>query len=94
MPARALFVAVPTGTARITGPVPGEDFGSWLLVEVEGPFQDEAALLRAASDVLAEVRPSLSNVPELLSDWFELNSDVLCDALSTLGSECETVSLQ
>jgi hypothetical protein len=92
VPARALFVAVPTGTARITGPVPGEDFGSWLLVEVEGPFEDEAALLRAVSDVLAEVRPSLSNVPELLSDWFELNSEVLCDTLSTLRSECETTS--
>jgi hypothetical protein len=90
MPARAVFVAVPIGTARIEGPLPGEGFGSWLLVEVEGPFPDEAALLRAAFDVLAEVRPSLSNVPELLSDWFELNREVLCEALSRLGSECET----
>ncbi|MEX0817050.1 MAG: hypothetical protein WD027_06375 [Gaiellales bacterium] len=89
-PTRAIFVAVPTGTARINGPVPGEDFGSWLLVEVEGPFPDAAALLRAASGVLAEVRPSLTNVPELLADWFELNREVLCDALSRLGSECET----
>ena len=92
MPARAVFVAVPVGTGQITGPVPGENFGTWLLVEVEGPFQDQAALLRAVSDVLADVRPSLSNVPELLSDWFELNREVLCDTLSRLGSECETVS--
>jgi hypothetical protein len=59
-------------------------------VEVEGPFPDEAALLRAASSVLAEVEPRLSNVPELLADWFELNREVLCGALSSLGSECET----
>jgi hypothetical protein len=92
LPARAVFVAVPIGTARIDGPVPGEDFGSWLLVEVEGPFPDEAALLRAASEVLTEVRPSLSNVPELLGDWFELNAEVLCEALPRLGAECETTS--
>jgi hypothetical protein len=90
LPSGDLYVAVPLGPARLTGPSEGRRFGSWLLIRREGPFEDRAAILIAAHEALAAVRPRLTNVPEPLAGWFGLNDEVLCGALSSLGAECET----
>jgi hypothetical protein len=78
-PARDLFVAIPA-----EGPL-----GGWTIVRAPGPFADAPSLLQRALGTLQAVRVTLpANAPEPLEGWFDLNSTVLCDALSTLGSEC------
>jgi hypothetical protein len=90
-PARDLYVAVPTGTTK-AGAVPGgHEFGSWLIVGVDGPFADRAAVLRAAERSLglaqAQLEPPL---PAALAGWFELNRSVICESLAQLRSRCGT----
>jgi hypothetical protein len=64
-------------------------FGSWLLVREGAFFRNEAALLHAAAQALSDVRRALTGpVPDPLEGWFELNSTVLCEALSSLDAEC------
>jgi len=90
-PVRQLFVAIPSGNARFGNlQAVGEiRFGSWIIVRRIGPFADGAALLKA---IYAALQPAdaamLPPVPEPLAGWFDLNLEVLCEALSTLGSEC------
>ena len=90
-PSGDLYVAVPAGTTK-TGPVTGgRDFGSWLLIRVEGPFADRAAVLAAAERSLASAQAQLEPpVPAALAGWFELNRSVLCESLVELGSGCGT----
>jgi hypothetical protein len=90
-PAGDLYVAVPTGTTK-AGAVPGgHDFGSWLIVRVDGPFADRAAVLRAAERSLSLTQAQLEPpVPAALAGWFELNRSVICESLAQLGSRCGT----
>jgi hypothetical protein len=97
-PAHHLFVAVPTGATsvrvapirrRFGTVVEFRQFGSWLLIRLNGPFKDEAAILAAIDRALAAVVPApTAQVPKVLSDWFLLNSDVLCEALRNLDAKC------
>jgi Dolichyl-phosphate-mannose-protein mannosyltransferase len=90
-PVGAVFVAVPTGTIRVSGlEVAGaRRFGSWLLVRAEGPFPTRDAVLGAAVRALAAVRPALQGpIPEPLAGWFELNLEVLCKSRATPTPEC------
>jgi hypothetical protein len=97
-PVDHLFVAVPTGnTAARVAPVRRQfgtviefrQFRSWLLIRLNGPFRTEAGLLTAIDRALAAVVPvPNAQVPQVLVDWFTLNSDVLCDALRKLDSRC------
>jgi hypothetical protein len=88
---RQLFVAIPSGSDsfgnfNVVGEAP---FNSWILVRKIGPFPDPAALLQEAHAALQPARGALHpSAPEPLQGWFALNSTVLCEALSTLGSEC------
>jgi len=90
-PVPELFVAIPSGSAMfgnvdLTGEIP---FRSWTIVRRIGPFPDAPALLQEAYAALEPAREALgSSAPEALEGWFELNSTVLCEALSSLGSEC------
>jgi hypothetical protein len=78
-PVRDLFVAIPA-----EGPL-----GAWTIVRSPGPFADATGLLQRALGTLEARRVTLpANPPEPLEGWFDLNSAVLCEALSTLGSEC------
>jgi Dolichyl-phosphate-mannose-protein mannosyltransferase len=78
-PVGDMFVAVPA-----EGPL-----GAWTIVRAPGPFSDATGLLQRALGTLQAMRVTLpADAPEPLQGWFELNSAVLCDALSTLGSEC------
>jgi hypothetical protein len=90
-PARDLYVAVPTGTTK-AGAVPGgHDFGSWLIVRVDGPFADRATVLRAAERSLSLTDAQLEPpVPAALAGWFELNRSVICESLAQLDSRCGT----
>jgi hypothetical protein len=93
-PVRSVFVGVPVGEAGLPGDFrlsgdEWESFDSWALLQLEGPFADSVAVLRSAVDGLAVVRAAVPRpVPEPLVGWFELNSTVLCEALSSLGEEC------
>jgi hypothetical protein len=90
-PVRQVFVAIPRGSAGfdnldVTGQIP---FESWTIVRRIGPFPDSSALLEEARSVLQSAEEALlPSAPEPLVGWFELNSTVLCEALSTLGTEC------
>jgi Dolichyl-phosphate-mannose-protein mannosyltransferase len=91
-PVGVVWVAVPTGTTEVANvQVAGaRQFGSWLLVRAEGPFPNRVAVLRASEDALAGVRPSLREpIPDALDGWFELNQEVLCESIATLGGECD-----
>jgi hypothetical protein len=90
-PSGDLYVAVPTGTTA-SGPVQGgQDFGSWLLIRREGPFDDKKEVLRAVEDSLARAQAQLQPpVPAALAGWFELNRAVICETLAKLGSRCGT----
>ena len=90
-PSGDLFVAVPVGSTDV-GPVKGgRDFGSWLIVRVEGPFADREAVLRAAERSLALAQAQLEPpVPAALAGWFDLNGAVVCESLAQLGSRCGT----
>jgi hypothetical protein len=90
-PSGDIFVAVPVGSTDV-GPVEGgRDFGSWLIVRVEGPFADREAVLRAAERSLARAQAQLEPpVPAALAGWFDLNSAVICESLAQLGSRCGT----
>jgi hypothetical protein len=96
-PVGALYVAVPVGATEVRlsdfrAPARSFEvapFRSWLLVRAGAFFQTEAAVLQAAARSLRDVRVALVEpVPEPLDGWFELNSTVLCEALSSLGAEC------
>ncbi len=92
-PVPELFVAVPSGHTPFgelagTGGEVGR-FDSWIVVRRPGPFAGEGALLLATAEVLASARRARGTAaPEPLSGWFELNATVLCESLSTLGTEC------
>jgi hypothetical protein len=87
-PVRQVFVAVPTGTTTV-GRFAGQHFGSWLLIPLSGPFQDEAAVMRAVERALADARAALSPpIPSALAGWFGLNLEVLCKSLHELAAEC------
>jgi Dolichyl-phosphate-mannose-protein mannosyltransferase len=78
-PVRDLFVAIP-----VDGPL-----GAWTIVRASGPFTDDTGLLQRALGTLQAVRVTLpANAPEPVEGWFDLNTEVLCETLSTLGSEC------
>jgi hypothetical protein len=92
-PVGRVFVAVPIGTTGMTPlPLRGYTVGlfpRWLLVEVRGEFNDNAAVLSATEEALAASRDALRPpIPPALAGWFDLNLEVLCKALRELGSEC------
>ena len=90
-PAGDVFVAVPVGTTDVGAVENGQDFGSWLLIRIEGPFNDEEAVLRAVVRSLAQAEAQLRPpVPAALAGWFELNQAVICESLTKLGSRCGT----
>jgi hypothetical protein len=90
-PAGDVFVAVPVGTTGVGQVERGQDFGSWLLVRVEGPFDDEERVLQAIDRTLASAQAQLEPpVPAALAGWFELNRAVICETLAKLGSRCGT----
>jgi hypothetical protein len=90
-PVGQVFVAIPSGAARfgnldLAGEIP---LGSWIIVRRIGPFGDEADLLQAVYAALQPAHAALiPSAPEALRGWFDLNQMVLCESLSTLGSEC------
>jgi hypothetical protein len=90
-PVPELFVAIPSGSAMfesldLVGEIP---FKSWTIVRRIGPFPDAPALLQEVYAALEPAREAVvSTAPEPLEGWFELNTTVLCEALSSLGSEC------
>ena len=87
-PVRQVIVAVPTGTTAV-GRVAGVHFGSWLLIPLRGPFQDEVAVMQAVERALARAQAALSPpIPSALSGWFGLNLEVLCKSVHELGAEC------
>jgi hypothetical protein len=64
-------------------------FDAWLLIRTYGPYQDRAAVLTAAARALTAAQEAATGgMPEPLEGWFELNSTVLCEALSSLDAEC------
>jgi uncharacterized membrane protein len=78
-PVRDLFVAIPA-----EGPL-----GAWTIVHSPGPIADARGLLERTRGTLQAQRATLpANAPEPLQDWFGLNETVLCEALSTLDTEC------
>jgi hypothetical protein len=88
---RQIFVAIPSGDARFGNfHVVGEAaFPSWIIVRKLGPFPEPAALLQEVYGALQPARRALlPPQPAPLEGWFELNSTVLCEALSSLGAEC------
>jgi hypothetical protein len=92
-PRARVFVAVPIGTTELdVSPLEGYTLGRfprWLLVEVHGEFNDEAAVLRATGEALAAAQAALRPpIPSALAGWFDLNTDVICKSLRELGSEC------
>ena len=95
-PTGNLYVAVPLGSAHADLSTFGDGlvahpFGPWLIVEAQGPFADEASVLRAAERALKDSGEGLSgNVPEPLRGYLELDRYVVCAALSTLSAECGT----
>jgi hypothetical protein len=92
-PAGNLYVAIPSGTASRDAPdfVAGrEDFGSWTILRVEGPFRDEDAVLRETLVALAEARSSVVRPPPALQGWFDLNMDVICKSLLERSVRCVT----
>ena len=95
-PAGTLYVAVPLGSARADLSSFGDGlvahpFGVWLIVEAQGPFPDEASVLRAAERALRISGKGLSGeVPEPLRSYLALDRRVVCAALSTLDAECGT----
>jgi hypothetical protein len=90
-PSGDVYVAVPVGTTGVAPVEDGEDFGSWLLIRIEGPFTDEEGVLRAIDRSLVQARARLRPpVPAALAGWFELNQAVICESLAQLGSRCGT----
>jgi len=90
-PSGDLYVAVPAGTSRrldARAPLPGlQDFGSWMLIRVPGPFADRDAVLRALAVTLAHARGDIpAPLPAPLAGWFELNRSVVCKSGAELGS--------
>src|SRR6266550_1606132 len=71
-PAGNFYVAVPLGSAHADLGTFGDGlvahpFGAWLIVEAQGPFPDEASVLRAAERALRISGKGLSGeVPEPL----------------------------
>jgi hypothetical protein len=63
--------------------------GAWLLIRTYGPYETRTEVLAAAARAVAAARDALTGgLPEPLEGWFELNSTVLCEALSSLDAEC------
>jgi hypothetical protein len=92
-PVARVFVAVPVGTTRVEiSSLPDSvirRFPRWLIVEVHGEFADPAAVLAATGRALRAVQGGLDPpVPDALAGWFDLNTDVLCKALTHLGRGC------
>jgi hypothetical protein len=81
---------VPVGTTGVGAVEDGEDFGSWLLIRIEGPFTDEEGVLRAIDRSLSGQGRLRPPVPAALAGWFELNQAVICESLAQLGSRCGT----
>jgi hypothetical protein len=81
-PVRKAFLAVPAGGQAVT---PGagyrvQGFPQWLLLEVNGPFADRTAALRALHRAVASIQPA---------DAFLLKARTsLRNALCALGEEC------
>jgi hypothetical protein len=92
-PIPRIFVAVPIGSTQAhlssIPDAPVARFPGWLLIEVRGEFADAAAVLSVTEEALERVRRDLQPpVPAALVGWFDLNLDVLCQALSTPEGEC------
>jgi hypothetical protein len=98
LPVDNVTVAVPSGDvpmrtedirARVGTFAEIRVFDAWLLIRTYGPYRDRAAILAAAARAVTAARDAATGgEPEPLEGWFELNSTVLCEALSTLGAEC------
>jgi hypothetical protein len=64
-------------------------FPRWLLLEVRGELNEPADVLRGIAEALTAARTALQPpVPSALDGWFDLNLAVLCESLTSLGSEC------
>jgi mannosyltransferase len=92
-PVARVFVAVPIGTTdvRLRPPLGfrAQRFPRWLLIESRGEFTNEPAVLRAIHDALVAAQDGLQPpVPTALAGWFDLNTDVICESLRELDSEC------
>jgi hypothetical protein len=92
-PRARIFVAVPTGTTEVDlAPLAGHNahpFPRWLLLEVRGELNEPADVLRGIAEALTAARAALQPpVPSALEGWFDLNLAVLCESLTSLGSEC------
>ena len=99
LPAGDIFVAVPVGTTglrleQLRGPrVTAERFGSWLIVETDGPFADRAAILAAASRSLRESRAAATGpLPGGLVAYYAHSIEVLrlaaCTLMTSGGAGC------
>jgi hypothetical protein len=98
LPVDNVTVAIPSGhvpmrtediRARVGTFAEIQVFEAWLLIRTYGPYRQRAAVLAAAARAVTAARDAATGgEPEPLVGWFELNSTVLCEALSTLGAEC------
>jgi hypothetical protein len=88
-PVETVWIAVPSGTTRAQTLEGGRRFSRWLILRRSGPFPDAASMLRSTSSALESAEQALvPPLPEALAGWFDLNAEVLCESLSTLGTEC------
>jgi hypothetical protein len=98
LPVDNVTVAIPSGSVvirtadileRVGRFAEVQLFDSWLLIRTYGPYRERTAVLAAAARAVEAARDAgTGGVPGPLAGWFELNSTVLCEALSTLGAEC------
>jgi Dolichyl-phosphate-mannose-protein mannosyltransferase len=94
-PVARIFVAVPTGTTQVDpfklGALRTTGFDRWWIVEQRGEFNDPDSVMRAIADALQMFQVALRPpVPDALAGWFDLNTSVLCKALSTKSAGCVT----
>jgi hypothetical protein len=92
-PVARIFVAVPTGTTAVDrsqiGALRATGFERWWIIELRGEFNDPESVMRAIADALQTFQVALRPpVPDALAGWFDLNTSVLCKALSTKSAGC------
>ena len=97
LPAPSLFVAVRVRNdqldpAVLAGRLPSgfrwQSFRYWLVIEAEGPFGDDADVLRAAATAAAAGRAASSTLTPRQERTLRANVQTACKSLRQLGQSC------
>src|SRR6266540_1766088 len=67
-------------------------FGSWLILEVHGPFPDGTSALAATAHMLEETGPLVATAASNARPYLEQIHGAACAALARLGSPCYAVA--